>query len=106
MDILEETPNQELSPQDMNKILGNLIMIIFITFLLQEKSEWNYKLHDKKVFLGIFQEKGFDYCDRHNVRPSENLLYDPSVWSISIPHPQDSGRCFTYKYKILSTSLG
>ena len=65
--------------------------------LSSDQSEWNFNLHDKKIFLGIFQEKGLPYCDRKHFPPSKNLLDDPSVWTISIPHPQDSGKCFTYK---------
>ena len=38
LDILEETPTQKLSPQDMNKILSNLIIIVLNTFYCCKKN--------------------------------------------------------------------
>ena len=47
----------------------------------------------------LYQEDtiGEPQCDR-NGDPGKNLVKVPSLWTTSIPHPQDSGRCFTYKY--------
>ena len=47
----------------------------------------------------LYQEDtiGEPQCDR-NGNPGKNLVKVPSLWTTSIPHPQDSGRCFTYKY--------
>ena len=48
----------------------------------------------------LYQEDtiGEPQCDR-NGDPGKNLVKVPSLWTTSIPHPQDSGRCFTYKYR-------
>ena len=50
--------------------------------------------------MGVYQEYIDDdtrVCNRWD-RSSVNLLKkDPSVLTLSIPHPWLSGRCFTYK---------
>ena len=43
-------------------------------------------------------------CDRE-ARPGRNLVDDPSLWTTSIPHPELSGKCFTYKYTRPSKSM-
>ena len=35
-------------------------------------------------------------CNRY-VDSGKNLIEDPSLWTLSIPHPDLSGKCFTYK---------
>ena len=104
MDLLEsrwnENKTQELTPEDMSTILGNLIIKVIHQYhqhFFEEQSKWNFNLNDKKILLGIFQEEDPKLCDGLNVSSSKNFLDDPSALSISIPHPQDSGRCFTYK---------
>ena len=37
-------------------------------------------------------------CQTRTWDSGKNLIEDPSLWTLSIPHAQDSGKCFTYKY--------
>lgn len=63
---------------------------------LINKYNWNYKKHE--IIIGLFQEfiDGHPNCQRGG-SSTRNLVHeDPSVWTISIPHPQNSGICFTY----------
>ena len=36
-------------------------------------------------------------CDRWSGH-SLNLVRNSSLWTVTIPHPKYSGRCFTYKF--------
>ena len=62
-----------------------------------DDNDWNVNLTD--IILGVYQEYKEDrpYCDRGE-NSGRNLIEDPSLWTISIPHPEWSGKCFTYKY--------
>ena len=55
----------------------------------------------KEVISGVYQEyknnnNGNPLCTR-NDDPGKNMVDDPSMWKVSIPHPQTSGICYTYK---------
>ena len=71
-------------------------MYLFFIFQL-EKYNWNYE--KQEIIIGLFQEfiDGLPNCNRGNSSTRNLLLEEPSVWSTSIPHPKNSGRCFTYK---------
>ena len=65
------------------------------------KHIWSFEIQD--VILGVYHEH-FDespLCSRY-WESGKNLIEDPSLWTLSIPHPQDSGICFTYKYEELT----
>ena len=51
------------------------------------------------IITGVFHEYKEDLplCDRER-NSGKNLIEDPSLWTMSIPHPERSGKCFTYKY--------
>ena len=53
----------------------------------------------KEIVANLYQEDtiGEPQCNRYGY-PGKNLVKVPSLWTTSIPHPQVSGRCFTYKY--------
>ena len=54
------------------------------------------------IILGVYHEYYDEspLCNRF-LDSGKNLIKDPSLWTLSIPHPQDSGKCFTYKYEEL-----
>jgi len=62
-----------------------------------DKYSYNYQI--KEIIGGVYQEylEGWPHCDRTG-DPGRNLVDDEKLWNYSIPHTQDSGRCFTYKY--------
>ena len=41
----------------------------------------------------------FDAKCNRQFDPGHNKVNDPALWTTSIPQPQESGRCFTYKYR-------
>ena len=55
------------------------------------------KVVNKDVISGVYQEYSPDRCNRQ-FDPGHNKVNDMELWETSIPHTQDSGRCFTYKY--------
>ena len=88
----------EVEPLYVNKILGKFQTFLpFFVVLCIEKHDWNYDLHNKDIILGVYQEyEDSTNCDRLG-SSGKNLVDESSLWSISIPHPQSSGRCFTYR---------
>ena len=58
--------------------------------------DFNFKI--EKIVPGLYHEYVDEnpYCSRN--QDSGNKL-NSSHWTVSIPHPQDSGKCFTYKYE-------
>ena len=51
------------------------------------------------IIVGVYQE----YIDESPLcnrfwSSGKNLVEDSSLWTVSIPHAQESGKCFTYKY--------
>ena len=58
-------------------------------------NDWNFNLED--IVNGLYHEYDPNQvCDRWN-DVSENLAKNLSLWTVSIPDPKVSGRCFTYK---------
>ena len=56
--------------------------------------DFNFKREE--IIPGLYHEYIDEnpYCSR-NENSGKNL--NSSHWTVSIPHPQDSGKCFTYK---------
>ena len=65
--------------------------------IILDDNDWNLQMKD--IILGVFQEYAVDspWCDRV-MNSGRNLIEDSSLWTMSIPHPEWSGKCFTYKY--------
>ena len=60
----------------------------------------------KDMVLGLFHQYGNDGCDRWNIKGlNANRVKNSSLWTVTIPHPKYSGRCFTYKYSLAVVSL-
>ena len=72
--------------------------VLDITIEIVDDNDWNLNLTD--IILGVFQEykDHFPHCNREE-NLGRNLIEDSSLWITSIPHPEKSGKCFTYKYK-------
>ena len=64
------------------------------------KHKWNFDIQD--IILGVYHENHDESpkCDRYD-ESGKNLIEEPSLWTLSIPHPEESGKCFTYKYEEL-----
>ena len=59
----------------------------------------NQTLNVKDMVLGIYHQYGNVGCDRWSPgSQSENRVKNSSLWTVTIPHPKYSGRCFTYRY--------
>ena len=55
----------------------------------------------KDTISGLYQEykgnnNGDPLCDR-KFDSGKNMVDDPTLWKVSIPHPVASGICYTYK---------
>ena len=93
---------ESLHPENVSKFLGAKLPIKMygkkIKMIILDDNDWNLNLTD--IILGVFQEYQEDSvtdCNRYR-SSGRNLIEDPSLWTTSIPHPQNSGKCFTYKY--------
>ena len=76
--------------------LSNAGIFIEVLKTWKLKNRW-IKFHNKKdIIIGLYQEyyEQSPMCWGHFM---DNLAYNSSLWQFSIPHPMDSGKCFTYK---------
>ena len=85
-------------PQFLGRI--SLEFNINLINILLEKYQWNFQLED--IVNGLYHEYETaggpePVCDRWSGH-SLNLVRNRSLWTVTIPHPKYSGRCFTYKF--------
>ena len=101
LDLFEKTSMKTFHPENISRFLGAKLHKTYyhnrIQMIILDDNEWNFNLTD--IILGVFQEYKEDYpwCDREKFS-GRNLIEDPSLWTTSIPHPDSSGKCFTFKY--------
>ena len=97
-----------LTPSNVSTFLGFIQSLqqlkIYLHSFILDDNDWN--LNKTDIIIGVFQEykDHSPMCDRE-ARPGRNLVDDPSLWTTSIPHPELSGKCFTYKYTRPSKSM-
>ena len=104
MDALKSSYLSKVDIWNPNDILDDQLskwdMAIYIYLHKKNIRTWcisedfNFKI--EKIVPGLYHEYVDEnpYCSRN--QDSGNKL-NSSHWTISIPHPQDSGKCFTYK---------
>jgi len=81
LDILDSDTIDELQPEDVSEYL--------------DKNDWNFNQQD--IIHGVYQEyyEQAPRCDR-SWESGKNLVEDASLWTLSIPHAESAGKCFTY----------
>ena len=118
LDILEmEKEQKELKTLNMSVLFGKCICfsLLLLIFSLIEKYDWNFEIQvhivsgiftklwlqflSKDIIPGLYQEyyEKDPNCDK-NTALCDNKVEKAFLWNISIPHPKNSGKCFTYKY--------
>ena len=103
LDEEEDQHNQShLIPDMVPQFLGRISLEFNINLIniLLEKYQWNFQLED--IVNGLYHEYETaggpePVCDRWSGH-SRNLVRNSSLWTLTIPHPKYSGRCFTYKF--------
>ena len=76
------------------------LFVFILCFIFPGKHNWNFEIQD--IIHGVYHEYYDESpkCGRA-LKSGKNLIEEASLWTLSIPHPEESGKCFTYKYKIL-----
>ena len=69
---------------------------LFLNHSKFSAEKYNYSYNRSETINSLSQVYDDDDCNS-NV-PDRNLVQDDSFWTMSIPHPQFSGICYTYKY--------
>ena len=103
LDEEEDQHNQShLIPDMVPQFLGGISFEFnnHLINILLEKYQWNFQLED--IVNGLYHEYETaggpePVCDRWSGH-SRNLVRNSSLWTVTIPHPKYSGRCFTYKF--------
>ena len=64
------------------------------TYIVCISEDFNFKIEE--IIPGLYHEYIDEnpYCSRNE---NSGKKLNSSHWTVSIPHPQDSGKCFTYK---------
>ena len=85
-------PNDILDDQLSNMTIIYLQNKMYIHVCISE--DFNFKMEE--IIPGLYHEYIDEnpYCSRNE---NSGKKLNSSHWTVSIPHPQDSGKCFTYK---------
>ena len=73
-----------------------LSLISSLTIPNFSAEKYNYSYNRSETINSLAQVYDGADCNRINDQ-ERNLVKDDSFWTMSIPHPQFSGICYTYK---------
>ena len=88
---------QNISTADIPGLIGTMVTILsqLVDYFLEK---YNFSYSREEAVGGLYQVYTEDSpsCYRGG-GPTTNLAKNSSLWTMSIPHPQLSGLCYTYK---------
>ena len=97
--MVYETDYKACEAYLINFIYSNHVSSMIKIKIKMESCCSNHELKFKDMVLGLFHQYGNEGCDRWSSEGlSENRVQNSSLWTVTIPHPRYSGRCFTYRY--------
>ena len=88
---------QNISTADISVLIGTMVANLYqlVDYFLDK---YNFSYSREEAVGGLYQVYTEDSpsCYRGG-GPTANLAKNSNLWNMSIPHPQLSGLCYTYK---------